>query len=267
MSGFVDLFRYELKYLVSPSLIPHVREYLKAYCSPDPYNQSNGGYGIISLYLDTPQRQFVQEKKQNLARRQKLRIRSYAGNPAAGVHFEIKRRLQDFVHKTRASVPAEDWYSALLEPKRFEDYFAENKKGLNNLKLFQVEVQSKACSPCMLIYYEREAYVSDLDRYARVTFDQKLRYQAQSEWNLEGIDSQWQTLDAKKEWGYSYSPVVLELKCEERIPLWMLKLIKEFDLTRCGFSKYVNSYEIAMRGPLDLLDLIPQKEIHSDGRA
>jgi hypothetical protein len=51
--------------------------------------------------------------------------------------------------------------------------------------------------------------------------------------------------------------VVLELKCEKKIPLWMVDLIQRFDLSLGSFSKYGNSLttmhqvpEILVPGPL-----------------
>jgi hypothetical protein len=34
------------------------------------------------------------------------------------------------------------------------------------------------------------------------------------------------------------SPLVLELKCTEQVPTWMIELVQEFDLIRCGNCKY-----------------------------
>lgn len=35
--------------------------------------------------------------------------------------------------------------------------------------------------------------------------------------------------------------VVLELKCERKVPVWIVDLIRRFELTRGGFSKFEGS--------------------------
>ena len=53
------LERLELKYLLDESRARRVRRQIRAYCSPDPHNQSGDsgghqGYPLQSLYVDTP---------------------------------------------------------------------------------------------------------------------------------------------------------------------------------------------------------------------
>jgi len=93
--------------------------------------------------------------------------------------------------------------------------------------------------PATLVRYEREAYVSTTDDYARVTFDHNLLAAAPNGWEVEIDNSvRWQPADTPGNFGLPFSGVVLELKCTSTVPYWMADLVNQFNLKRSGFSKY-----------------------------
>jgi hypothetical protein len=94
-------------------------------------------------------------------------------------------------------------------------------------------------TPKVLTQYMRKAYVSDIDEYVRVTFDIDLRYQAEEEYNMIPHEDKMVPLDNEALFDPG-SNVILELKCyTTRVPLWMVDLIRYFNLSRRSFSKYV----------------------------
>ncbi len=93
-------------------------------------------------------------------------------------------------------------------------------------------------SPKVLTQYIRKAWVSDADDYARVTFDINLRYMPETEYNLIPREEEMIPCDSETVFDVGCS-VILELKCyTTQVPLWMIDLIRYFDLRQRGFSKY-----------------------------
>jgi hypothetical protein len=72
--------RYEIKYLVDVAAVPQLCEDLTSRLDPD--EQGPAGYGVWSLYYDTPGLRFYWEKIEGIRFRRKLRIRHY-GEPGA----------------------------------------------------------------------------------------------------------------------------------------------------------------------------------------
>lgn len=82
----------------------------------------------------------------------------------------------------------------------------------------------------------RKAWISDVDDYARITFDRDLRFQTRNRiqagsWNRHMVSS---------DHSLAFDPgcdVILELKCyTSRVPMWMLDMIRCFDLQKKFFK-------------------------------
>ncbi|WP_370255498.1 VTC domain-containing protein [Streptomyces sp. V4I8] len=100
--------RFELKYLVPVEQAAEIRDELAERMDRD-LNSPVGGYGVRSLYYDTPQLRFYWEKIEGLKFRRKLRIRHY-GNPdgvtdESPVCVEIKQRVNRVTQKRRITLP------------------------------------------------------------------------------------------------------------------------------------------------------------------
>ena len=102
-------------------------------------------------------------------------------------------------------------------------------------------VTTYGAQPTILTQYRRKAYLSTVDDYARVTFDRSMRYREESGYNVHPSEETMLNYDHAASFGAPGANVVLELKCERKIPVWIVDLIKRFDLTRGGFSKFDSS--------------------------
>lgn len=226
-----DLFqRLEFKYLIDEQQAEQVRRLIAPYCEPDEYNGTAGlGYPIYSLYLDTPSYAFHLAKLRNDADRVKLRARVY--DDSGPVHLEVKRKHVDVIHKTRVAVPRDQWVDAArgFGPR------LEGRKAAHLEAFAHLAAQSGA-EPKLLVQYEREAYASTVDQYARVTFDRAVRASTQRSWSIEP-DGAWVVLDAGRD-GRVEGFTLLELKAELLMPYWMVDLVRELRLKNTGFSKY-----------------------------
>ncbi|MNK19529.1 VTC domain protein [compost metagenome] len=234
------LERYELKYLIPLDLVAPISRFVEAYCDMDYYSQISPDqfYTINSLYLDTPSLYILRFKESANAFNFNMRIRSYGEFPQAPYFFEVKYKLRDFVRKKRAKVNCENW-GELLEFGHPPDNLESDS--LDNFENFLFMKMTYNVGPVILTQYRRKAYISHVDDYARVTFDRDLRYQEMNEWCVKPDEKRLAHYDHPESFEEPGHNVILELKCEKKIPLWMLDLIRRFDLVGGSFSKFGNS--------------------------
>ena len=264
--------RLELKYLIDESTADRVRRYIEPFCRPDPHNakrlvkrnavdnapsktQNNTqnivrhdvgnifapvsnkpkeevGYGISSLYLDSPSLVSFYAKERGDPERLKLRVRTYRDSPIAVL--ELKRKISDVINKTRASV----------DPAQVERIASGRLPAASNpevdrfLKDFAVNSMSLGAQPVLHVRYDREAYSSDVDTYARVTFDRRIEVQRAHGWDPAPATEGWCSFDRYRRPDLRDKNIVLELKCQSFVPWWITNLIRTHALKRQSFSKY-----------------------------
>ncbi|MBW1900357.1 MAG: polyphosphate polymerase domain-containing protein [Deltaproteobacteria bacterium] len=239
------LERYESKFVIPQQLIGPISDFASVYCSLDKYSESakDNFYRSNNLYFDTPNFLFLMRRKNgNCENRFNMRIRTYSDHSSLPCFFEIKQRNVNVIKKYRAVVHDEDW------PRMFEDpgYELDKEKGFetdSNKSLFFRMAYTYNATPKVLSQYLRKAYVSDVDDYARITFDVALRYQAAEGLKLTPDEKKMVPLDNETLFDPGCN-VVLELKCyTSYVPLWMIDLVRYFDLRRTSFSKYVTGVD------------------------
>ena len=236
------LERFESKYTIPYSMIDEISAFIAPYCSLDKYSAISPDlfYRINSLYFDTPHFLFLQQRMRKAERRFNMRIRSYGDHPVLPYFFEIKQRRGDVVKKYRARTDDADIHDQLGAParRRFDN---EDDTNFNNRELFARTAHRYNAGPVVLVQYKRKAYVSECDDYARVTFDLGLRYMQRNEYDPVPRESEMKPCDAQTCFDGGCN-TVLELKCYTSfVPLWMIDLVKTFNLKRRSFSKYANS--------------------------
>ena len=227
--------RLELKYLVDEARAESIRAAIAPYCTRDPHarthHQGLPGYPIRSLYLDSPSLGFHRAKERGDPVRTKLRIRRYLGTEVTCL--EVKRRIGDVVQKQRALVPADDLRSTALGLRPLHGSAASNGAADD----FAHTALQYGALPSLLVDYVRDAYHSEIDPYARVTFDRQIRFQRTERWSFDARPERWLHLDDHAHMA-TRPVIVLELKCSNRVPLWMMDLIRKHGLGRSSVSKY-----------------------------
>ncbi len=236
--------RREYKYLIDRADVPRIRAAIQPYCSLDKYGQGTPDkrYMIESLYFDTPQLMLFQLNEHETLDRYKLRIRRYPQAPRSPFFLEVKRRVHDVIIKTRAQLrPGADWATLLSDPFVSETLLKTDRA----LERFFVSLHMIGAVPTELVRYLREAWVSDIDDYARITFDTEIESQsvAYDHWSFESDPRKWHWHDASCENDTVRSPVVLEVKFTSQVPIWLVALIDNLGLTRRAFSKYGRAVE------------------------
>jgi SPX domain protein involved in polyphosphate accumulation len=224
--------RYELKYQIGESKAEAVLQFIKPYLRLDHYCklQPSGAYPIVTLYLDSGDMQLCRQTLEGKKNRFKLRVRSYTDRPDYPRYFEIKRRMNAIVIKSRARVMYPDITSLLsgwsLPP---QDY----KTDAETLNQFQLYMKSMNARPVIRVRYVRRAYEGDSENRVRVTFDRRLAYKVSSSPEVIFGDSGWRR--------HGSDVVILEIKFTQRYPIWLSRMVKYFNLRQQSLSKYVSS--------------------------
>src|SRR5688572_9376644 len=169
--------RYELKYLVDEPCARQVRDFVRSYLRRDRHAipEMRYSYPIYSAYLDDPGLSLYHATTQAQKNRFKLRIRYYNHEPASPLFFEIKRRQNEVILKRRAVVRR----SAMAEllsgrAPRWEDlHDPKDADSYDALREFSHLNSTIHAEPRIVIYFEREAWISPTDSSVRVTFDRE----------------------------------------------------------------------------------------------
>lgn len=228
--------RHELKYVVPAARVDAIRDAIRPYCALDRHcaGRPERTYVIRSLYLDTWARDLYRRSREGRQGTMKLRVRTYGDEGRAPVFLEVKRKVHGLILKTRGR--ADEAWAAHLHGA------APAGAGAAEL-LFRDALARHALEPVLLVRYEREAWSSTVDEYARVTFDRVITCQPWSRWDLAGPPEAGLPLDGGAPVHRVPRAVVLELKCTQDVPRWMTALIGRLGLVRTGYSKYCAGVE------------------------
>ena len=237
------LERLELKFHIPETMVEPISNFASIYCSPDSYSRDaeGGVYTVNSLYLDSPNYLFLRRRLDGSANRVNMRVRSYGDAGEPPFFLEIKQKKVRLVRKFRAGVLDPTWHLVLEEPGAEVLGDSDIEGPRSHLDLFLRLAQTYQAEPKVLLQYKRRAFVSQVDDYARVTFDTDLKYCPPTGYRPSAEAAGLIPCDHAAVYDPGCS-VILELKCyASRVPLWMVDLIRGFDLPRRRFSKYVTA--------------------------
>lgn len=224
--------RYEIKYHISEAKAQALERFIRPYLHPDRYCklQKTGAYPIVTLYLDSEHLRLCRQTLEGNKNRFKLRIRSYTDDLDYPRFFEIKRRMNAIIIKSRAKVRHQDMKKALSGLSLPAQYYSEDMQMLEQFLLYAKTINA---GPVMRVRYVRRAYEDDSENRVRVTFDRHLAYNAGRELNVRFDGKDWQH--------HSSNGVILEIKFTARYPAWLGQMARCFDLQQRSISKYVTS--------------------------
>jgi len=233
--------RYELKYTVSEATAAEIRNYISNICVLDPHTPSGQrGYIVNNLYFDTPNRQFYTDTKFRKMTRYKPRARFYGNRVGEFIWPEIKYRHANIIWKQRRAVKVEKW------PELFSICPSERLQPQINSGIgsFEEVIYWHNASPVVHVRYFREAYVSTLEEYGRITFDRRLCYRMlNGSIDLQYREEEMTYYDDPVTMITSESKVILEIKVSTMVPSWVIHLIQHFQLKQRPFSKYCYSID------------------------
>jgi hypothetical protein len=231
--GYVRSFnRFEYKYLLRQEDLAAFAQELAPFVRADDYSGEHG-YPVHSVYWDSSDLIFFWEKIDGEKFRRKLRLRTYQGG--GGAFIEIKQRTDRTVQKRRVLWPLGRVRAvfdaghldleALTEQESRERVFAE---ALFLCRHYQL-------GPRMAVRYRRRAWFGLHERDLRITYDTRLRYDPRE---LDPARP-FETGKALLEPGLG----VLEIKFDDRVPLWLTRLVARHGLQVVRISKYCTAID------------------------
>ena len=219
--------RVEWKYILNAEQTDFFCERLKGHMEPDAYGLTT----IQSLYYDTPDKRLVRTSIEKPAFKEKIRLRAYGRvTNESPVFLELKRKAFGIVYKRRVqtTVPeAERFFAGELNL----DETGQIDREITYFRDFYQKLE-----PACMILYDRTAYYEP-DGDLRLTIDRNPRYR----------------IDALS---FDHAPVgipllnpgdtILEIKVQDTIPLWLVRILSEGQIKRGSISKYGEAYRRSM---------------------
>ncbi len=230
-----DFNRYEQKYLLRVEDARALLVELADHAQPDPHSGTEG-YSIHSQYWDSPELRFFWEKLDGQKFRRKLRLRRYAQGDEAFV--EIKQRIDRTVQKRRARRSISElialFGSGAIDTER------ERAEQDPVVREALVLCREHRLAPKLAVSYRRQAWFARFENDLRITLDTRLQYDVHSLDLTRPFES--------GSWILPPELAVLELKYNQRVPLWLVALVKKHRLELVRFSKYCAAADLAFHG-------------------
>ena len=237
MAGYYSFNRYELKYIIDHEQVNDLWVEMGERLEADRHNRADGGYKIASLYYDSGDLRCYWEKIDGEKNRRKVRLRTYlneGGQPLGKSFLEIKQRINRTVQKRRTDLSigaAQRFLQTGSPPEQ-----AEQPHVIAEIGYLRHAFQLR---PTLVVSYKRKAFYGVFDDGLRVTLDYHVKCRA------DALDP------ASEEWGYYMVPpdrVVMEIKVNDKVPLWLSLLLGRFNIVATRISKYCLGVETAIRG-------------------
>ena len=224
--------RYELKYFIHADRYLDLVQDLHHFMDPDDHGDVDGFYRIVSLYYDSPDYACYRSKIDGLRFRRKLRIRIYV-SPGQDIttvdtgFVEIKQRFNRTTQKRRIVLPL-DQATRLCDGEDLEDEL--DARDTATASEIRYMVRAMRLKPAAVVSYRRRAFVGGrYEQGMRLTFDMNLEGRAHAlQVNQDAVNRHFLPLD----W------VLMEVKVNERVPLWMVALLAKHQCSLQRMSKY-----------------------------
>lgn len=228
--------RFELKYLVNESVANALEQYMAPFVTEDVYSRSNGMYSICSLYLDSEHLALCHESLDGKASRFKLRIRCYDDEEQSPLYFEVKRRVNSIIVKSRAAVDRADFPDLVRGLSLGHRYPADTREAMDQFQLYRQAINARGI---IKIRYLRRAYEGlDDKNNVRITFDRHICSNTTNHWDVKMGGIGWSPLPQRK--------IVLEIKFTGTVPQWVARMVNVFGLAQQSFSKYTTAVQNAV---------------------
>ena len=231
------IHRYELKFRIGAGTKIQLLESASSGLVADPHGH-DGVYRVTSQYYDSPDLRAFWEKLDGVRSRRKFRLRTYgtSGAELEPTFFEIKHRLDQTVFKERVELAPEGVDELLNDPSsitRLGSLVQPEFRSGATVGTIERAAAQEALAPVNVIGYRREAWVGRVDQGLRVTFDHLC--QAAPAGELYCRDGATPIV--------SPCEIILEVKFNGRLPVWLRDRLARMRLTPVRFSKYAEGVQ------------------------
>ena len=234
MSDICIFRRVEKKYLLTQARRRQLMDRIGERLAPDAYGKST----VCSLYLDTPDWLMIRSSIDATTYKEKLRLRSYGTpGPDSRVFLELKKKYKGVVYKRRVA----------LTERQAEAYLRSGIKPFDSQIFRELDYAMRFYHnprPAAALSYEREAYTVPAVPNLRLTFDTHVRYRT-DDLNLMMGSAGKEILPE--------DTVILEIKTDGAMPLWLSRALDECVIRPASFSKYGTAYrDLCRTGAADI---------------
>lgn len=219
--------RKELKYYINYIDYLTLKNKISGIFSKDGNSTKDGYYHVRSLYFDNKSNDSYYEKMSGIENRNKYRIRIY--NLSANIiKMEIKSKKNILILKDSININTEDVKDIIKG-----DYSCLLKYNNSTANRIYSEFLKDHYKPVVIIDYKREAYSININNI-RITFDSNL---IKDETNFNAFfDKNTYMLGV-----LNNDKVIMEIKYNDNIPIWIRNLLQTPRFERCAISKYTLS--------------------------
>ncbi len=221
--------RFELKYVIDDAVAKRLAETLAENMVLDPYG-AGGVYRVTSLYYDSPDFACFRSKVEGIKYRRKVRIRTYglaAESPDDRVALEIKQRINRTVQKRRIRTTLREATELVARRQTIETDDPADREVISEIDYLARVLRLR---PACVISYLREAWIGGpYEPGLRVTFDRALSVRGPERGLFGGLPD------------HLFAPpsqVILEVKADEAVPLWVTRMLARNDCSLTRVSKY-----------------------------
>lgn len=252
MAGMTYTFaRNETKFLITKQQKSLLLGMLGDRVRPDEWGRST----VRSLYCDTPSRMMIRHSLEHPIYKEKIRIRTYgSAGMSDDVFLELKQKVDGVTYKRRATM-------TLARALAFASGNGDPKTQIEREIAATVAryATEGGLVPATVISCERQAFFATEDANVRLTFDEGIRWSG-SDTSLSG-----ETRFPRRI--IDDDLVLLEVKCGEAMPLWLVKAMSSMGMRATGFSKYGMAWkqDMVSRGLTTATDGLAPAIAHARG--
>lgn len=235
--------RIEKKYLLTKDDKKELLKLIKKNMKKDIYYKTQ----VINLYFDNDNFDLITNSIDWVDFKEKIRARTYEGYDR--VFLEVKTKIhararkdrdetieENIGYKRRVMITHEDFDELIHKNASLESLSkraVETKHDLQIAREIDYLIDHLDLKPKLFITYERQSYKDNQD--LRITFDEKLKYRDKN-------------LSLKKEkrdkiYFKDDRNIIMEVKADGVLPLWLVKKLSELKLYPQQFSKIGKVYE------------------------
>lgn len=211
--------RYELKFLISSLQYTNLLSNLLKRMSTNEYSNTL----ICNIYYDTPDFYLIRKSLEKPIYKEKLRLRSYnIPNKNSNVFLELKKKYKSVVYKRRIICPLNEVNNILIKGNQ-----TQIEKEISYFYQYYNDLE-----PRMFLSYHRFALFGIDNPSLRITFDTDITYRDYDLDLTKGIYGNKLIKDQ----------ILMEIKTDTNLPLWLSQLLTENKIYQSSFSKYGQAY-------------------------